>query len=67
MAARFDALALMVEDDYWCAFIGRRSALPSAIIPNGISFQRLATLAQPAENCQWRTGTKKSKCLLFQT
>lgn len=44
MAARFDAFALVAEDDYWCAFIGHRPALPSAIIPNGISFQGLVNV-----------------------
>ena len=53
MAARFDAFALMAEDDYWCAFIARRPALPSAIIPNGISFQGLAKV-DPAERRAYR-------------
>ena len=68
MAARFDALAFMVEDDYWCAFIGRRSALPSAIIPNGISFQRLVMVDSDArlayrreigipDECRYVVGT----------
>lgn len=68
MAARFDALAFMVEDDYWSAFIGRQSALPSAIIPNGISFQRLVNVDSVArlayrreigipDECRYVVGT----------
>ena len=44
MAARFDAFALMAEDDFWGAFIKNRPALPSAIIPNGISSLGLVKL-----------------------
>jgi glycosyltransferase involved in cell wall biosynthesis len=68
MAARFDALALMVEDDYWSAFIRRRPYLPSAIIPNGISFQRLVNVDSAArlayrreigipDECRYVVGT----------
>ena len=54
MAASFDALALVAEDDYWRAFINDRPALPSAIIPNGISFQRLASVDSVAQSAYRR-------------
>jgi len=68
MAAGFDALALMAEDDYWRKFIKRRSALPSAVIPNGISFKGLADVDPAAkrayrreigipEECRYVVGT----------
>lgn len=41
MAEHLDAFVLMAQDDYWSGFIGRRSTLFSAIIPNGISFKGL--------------------------
>lgn len=68
MAARFDALALMAEDDYWRKFITRRSKLPSAVIPNGISFKGLSCVDSAAklayrrqigipEECRYVVGT----------
>jgi len=53
MVARFDAFALVAEDDYWCAFIQNQIALPSAIIPNGISFQALVKV-EPAAQLAYR-------------
>lgn len=44
MAARFDAFALMAEDDYWRGFIKRRPGLLSSVIPNGVSFQELVNV-----------------------
>lgn len=46
MASQFDAFALMAEDNYWRAFIDRRPALLSAVIPNGISFRTLTDVDQ---------------------
>lgn len=62
MAARFDAFALMAEDDYWCAFIGRRLALPSAIIPNGISFQGLVNVDPAARRAYRREVGIPDEC-----
>ena len=50
MAAGFDAFALMAEDDYWSNFLKNQPALPSAIIPNGISFQNLVRLNYSAKH-----------------
>jgi len=41
LAEHFDAFVLMAEDKYWGEFTKRRPSLLSAIIYNGISFQRL--------------------------
>ena len=62
MAARFDALALVAEDDYWCAFIGSRSALPSAIIHNGISFQGLVNVDPDARRAYRREVGIPDEC-----
>lgn len=53
IAERLDAYVLMAKDSYWCRFIESRPALPSKIIPNGISFKDLTNL-QPAELLPYR-------------
>jgi glycosyltransferase involved in cell wall biosynthesis len=56
MVARFDAYALVANDDYWNGFLRRHPDLPSALIPNGISFSALGSV-EPSICSAYRRDT----------
>ena len=56
MVARFDAYALVANDDYWNEFLRQHPELPSALIPNGLSFNALGPV-DPSIRSTYRRDT----------